>query len=205
VKAPEGFAARLSLVRSLCTPSEPSATPLKRRTRGRVLDEPLGGVAAPLVEIAGNVEIVLGPGPNQRLLPIAVHEEPLYLREELLSAFELNVSYENGRLPIGDGEAIPMVQLRSIPAADAAGAGGGTNTKNTNTKNAGGGTIIAAMPESLITIEIVQGHRALVRGLSVLGWTGRVMPRALLPSEALAGTRGLVALAGEGMVLLDGR
>jgi hypothetical protein len=96
-----------------------------------------------------------------------------------------------------------MVQLRSIPAADAAGAGGGTNTQNT--KNAGGGTIIAAMPESLITIEIVQGHKALVRGLSVLGWTGRVMPRALLPSEALAGTRGLVALAGEGMVLLDGR
>jgi hypothetical protein len=214
VKAPEGFAARLSLVRSLCTPSEPSATPLKRRTRGRVLDEPLGGAAAPLVEIAGNVEIVLGPGPNQRLLPIAVHEEPLYLREELLSAFELTVSYENGRLPIGDGEAIPMVQLRSVPAAGAAGAAGSSAAAggssgadagaNTNTKDAGG-TIIAAMPESLITIEIVQGHRALVRGLSVLGWTGRVMPRALLPSEALAGTRGLVALSGEGMVLLDGR
>lgn len=214
VKAPAGFAARLSLVRSLCTPSEPSATPLKRRTRGRVLDEPLGGAAAPLVEIAGNVEIVLGPGPNQRLLPIAVHEEPLYLREELLSAFELTVSYENGRLPIGDGEAIPMVQLRSVPAAGAAvtagssGAAGGSSGAgagaNTDTKNVGG-TIIAAMPESLITIEIVQGHRALVRGLSVLGWTGRVMPRALLPSEALAGTRGLVALAGEGMVLLDGR
>lgn len=34
---------------------------------------------------------------------------PLYLREDILAAFDTSRSYENGRLPSGDGDAIPMV------------------------------------------------------------------------------------------------
>lgn len=33
----------------------------------------------------------------------------LYLREDILAAFDTSRSYENGRLPSGDGDAIPMV------------------------------------------------------------------------------------------------
>jgi uncharacterized protein (AIM24 family) len=44
-----------------------------------------------------------------------------------------------------------------------------------------------------------------VRASHVVAWSGRLLPRALLASEAPAGARGLVVFTGEGMVLLDGR
>lgn len=34
---------------------------------------------------------------------------PLYLREDILAAFDTSIRYENGRLPSGDDDAIPMV------------------------------------------------------------------------------------------------
>jgi hypothetical protein len=44
-----------------------------------------------------------------------------------------------------------------------------------------------------------------LRALAVLGWHGRIVPRALAPSEAPAGVRGFVSFTGEGTVLLDAR
>jgi uncharacterized protein (AIM24 family) len=181
VKSPEGFAIRVSRLRSVTMTSETTSAPLKRRTRGRVLDEALGGSADPIVEIAGRAELILHPEAGLTLRPILVHDEPLYLREDLLCGFDRSISYENGRLPGDDGDVIPMVQLR------------------------GAGTVIASLPEVALSVEVGQGRRAVVRARSVLGWTGRLVPRALLANEALGGSKGLVALAGEGMVLLDGR
>ena len=39
----------------------------------------------------------------------------------------------------------------------------------------------------------------------VVAWSGRLLSRALLASEAPGGAHGLAAFSGEGMVLLDGR
>lgn len=181
IQASNGFATRLHLIRSITSAAEAAGAVLQRRSRGRVLDEPLGGSLAPLVEIGGRSEIVLATGPGQRLLPLSPGEEPLYLREDILAAFDTSISYENGRLPSGDGDAIPMVQLR------------------------GGGTLVASVPQSMTALEVVQDRRTLVRGANVLGWLGRLVPRALLQSESPAGVRGFVAFAGEGMVLVDGR
>jgi hypothetical protein len=44
-----------------------------------------------------------------------------------------------------------------------------------------------------------------VRAALVVAWSGRLLPRSLLASEAPAGARGLAAFSGEGMVLVDGR
>ena len=99
----------------------------------------------------------------------------------MVSAFEIAVGYENGRLAVGDGEAISMLQLR------------------------GKGVIVASLPERVSAIEITPDRSAALRALAVLGWVGRIVPRALLPSEAPAGVRGFVSFAGEGMVLIDAR
>jgi hypothetical protein len=181
VKSPTGFATRLDAVRSLSYAVGQQSVVLPRRTRGRVLDEPLGGAASPLVELGGKVELVMVPGPGQRLWPVALEEEAIYLREEALSGFEGGVGYENGRLPVGDGDAIPMVQIR------------------------GPGTVVASVPEEVASIEVTEGRTTAVRAVSVIGWIGRVVPRGLLPSEAPGGVRGMVAFAGEGMVLIDAR
>lgn len=185
VKAPEGFAVRAPLVRSLTTAAaDIAASPLMRQRRGFTLDEPLGGAASPIVDVLGSVEIVLGPEPGRHLIALTLRDEPLFLREDLLAAFDRRINYENGRLRLeesGEGDAIPMIQLR------------------------GSGDLVASLPEGVLTVEVATGSRTVVRGLSVLGWTGRVVPRALPPAESVAGVKGLVALAGEGMVLLDGR
>jgi uncharacterized protein (AIM24 family) len=181
VQAADGFAARIEAVRTMTYAAGQTSTVLQRRARGRVLDEPLGGASTPLVELGGKVELVLGPAVGRKLAVLALEEEALYLREDTVTGFESAVGWENGRLPVGDGDAVPMVQLR------------------------GPGTVVASFPERMASIEVVEGRSVAVRGASVLGWIGRVVPRALLASEAPVGVRGFVAFAGEGMVLLDER
>jgi uncharacterized protein (AIM24 family) len=181
VQASNGFAARLEAVRSLSYSGGQESAVLQRRTRGRVLDEPLGGPASPLVELGGKVGLALGPSTGQRLWPVALEDEAIYLREDALLGFETGVTHENGRLPVGDGDSIPMVQLR------------------------GPGAVVATVPVDVAAIEVGEGRTTAVRAVSVLGWIGRVVPRGLLPSEAPGGARGFVAFVGEGMVLVDGR
>ena len=181
VQALSGFATRLDAVRSVSYSGGQESAVLQRRTRGRVLDEPLGGPASPLVELGGKVGLTLGPAVGQRLWPVVLEDEALYLREDALMAFETGVSHENGRLPVGDGDSIPMVQLR------------------------GTGAVVATVPIEVAAVEVSEGRTTAVRAISVLGWIGRVVPRGLLPSEAPGGARGFVAFVGEGMVLVDGR
>lgn len=181
VQVPNGFATRLEAVRSMSFAGGQTSTVLQRRARGRVIDEPLGGQASPLCELSGKVELVLGAQIGKRLAAIALEEDPLYLREDTLMGFESGVGWENGRLPVGDGDALPMVQLR------------------------GPGSVVASLPESVASLEVVEGRSTAVRAASVLGWVGRMVPRALVASEAPGGARGFVAFAGEGMVLVDER
>lgn len=178
----DGAVIRLDLVRSLACGASWSAAPVLRRSRGRVAEEPLGGVAAPLHELAGRVEVMLAPPAGQRLLPLAIDgEEPLTLRESALAGFENSVRYECGRMALGDGDALALVQLR------------------------GPGSAIIIAPPTLSTVEVESGRHVLLRGLSILGWVGALVPRALPASEAPGGVRGLVAFVGEGMVLVDVR
>lgn len=180
VQAANGFAARLDLVRSMSL-AAPAGEPLRRRVRGRITEEPLGGAASPILDVPGKSELLLGPAARCDLLPIALGEEPLYLREDALAGFEPGVTFENGRLPVGDGDAIAMVQLR------------------------GPGTVVACLPEARHAVEVVEGRAVTVHAALVVAWSGRLLPRALLASEAPGGARGLAVFTGEGMVLLDGR
>src|SRR5512132_2329396 len=151
VQAASGFAARLESVRSLSYAAGYGTSQLLRRTRGRTGEEPLGGPSSPVVEITGKGEIVLGPARGQRLEPIHIEEEPLYLRENALAGFETSVAYENGRIAVGDGEAIGIVQLR------------------------GPGTVVAQLPEGATALEIIEARTTEVRAALVLGWIGRLV------------------------------
>jgi uncharacterized protein (AIM24 family) len=181
VQAASGFVARIESVRSLSYAAGYGTSPLLRRTRGRAGDEPLGGAASPITAFNGKGELVLGPAKGQRLEPIQLEDDPFYVLENALAGFEISVAYENGRLPVGDGEAFGVVQLR------------------------GPGTVILQLPEGATALEIIDARTTAVRAGSVIGWLGRLVPRALLASEAPAGARGFVAFTGEGMVLVDGR
>ena len=175
-----GFSTRLEAVRAISQTGDSEATTLQRRMRGRSVDEPLGGSVSPLVEVMGKGELVLGPSAGRQLHPILLENDALYLREDALTGFESVVSYENGRLPLGDGDAVSMVLLR------------------------GPGTVVASFPETLASLEIAPGRQTTVRTASVLGWVGHLVPHAVPAIESPGGTRGMTAFAGEGMVLVDG-
>jgi uncharacterized protein (AIM24 family) len=174
-------AVRLDAVRAMSFARAAVPRPLMRKTRGKAGEESLGGASSPVVQLDGVGELVLGPPPGTKLFPIALGDETLTVRESALVAMVGDIPYESAKLPGGDGDFVPMIQLR------------------------GQGVVTLALPQGAVTLEVMQDRTLLLRVHSVLGWTGRLSPRAVPPSEAPTKARGLVALTGEGMVLVDGR
>jgi uncharacterized protein (AIM24 family) len=177
----DGFACRQSALRGLVGSSSASlrAEPLPRVLRGKPQEEALGG-AAPLLGYSGANRLVLGPSaPDARLHAFLLRDEVAFLREDLLVGFDSALSYENGRLAVGDGEAALVVQLR------------------------GTGPVVLETRKPLGALEILENEAVTVRKELVVGWHGRLIPRAILPSEAPAGQRGLVSFSGEGSLLIE--
>lgn len=153
---------------------------LCRRSRGRELDEPLGGLGSPIVSLEGAGELVLA-GRDGRLAHLTrLGEQFLYVREERLLAF-LDVSYENGRFAVGEGRVVPMVQL------------------------SGAGDVAFESVGPISALEVVVEQPVIARAEHVIGWSGRLLPRPLEADQAPGGVRGLVAFSGDGAVLLDGQ
>jgi Tfp pilus assembly protein PilF len=171
------FASRLEAIRvhqgSLTTEALP------RQTRGKSTGEPFGGVASPLVCVSGAGELVVAPRPSHTILPFAIADETVTLREDVLLGFDLApIAYEHGKLPLGDGESVHIVQLR------------------------GTGVVLLELLEGMHALEVTAARPALVRRDSLVGWTGSVAPRALPAADAPSGQRGLLRLEGEGTALL---
>lgn len=179
VRSEERFAARLGLVRASRSSPDATFTQLERRARGRTLGEPFGGTLAPMFEVSGSCELVLGPPTGLTLRPVTLSDQPLCLREDAIAAFALTLAYESGKLALGNGEATRMVLLR------------------------GEGVAVLALPRNTATVEVTEARELVARAASVVGWLGQIHPRALATSEAPAHARGYVSLAGDGMVLLD--
>ena len=110
-----------------------------------------------------------------------LRDDVLFLREDTIVLFDLSLSYENGRLPRTDEEPLPMVQLR------------------------GSGSVAFDVIERLRTIDVTTARPATIRGQSVVGWMGRILPRAIPVAEAPAGQRGLLSFAGDGMIFMVGK
>jgi uncharacterized protein (AIM24 family) len=170
-----GFAARLEAMRA--SSNALSMKLLERHVKGKPTGESFGGVGSPLVHATGEGQLVLAARPGRKLSSFTL-DDMCFVREEVLLGFDGELVFENGRLATGEGEFVAVVQLR------------------------GKGAVLLEAIGEILTLE-VQGSRGLsVRREVVLGWFGRLVPRALAPSEAPCGQRGLVSFAGEGRVLV---
>jgi uncharacterized protein (AIM24 family) len=152
-----------------------------RRSRGIETDEPLGGAAAPLVHLEGASELVLGAPSGTKLVALALQDEAITVRESAVVAFAGDLTIESAKMPGGEGDGVPIVQLR------------------------GNGPVVLALPPSHAALELAEGRDLVLRAHGILGWVGRVTPRAVPQSDAPARVRGLVSLRGEGLVLVDAR
>jgi uncharacterized protein (AIM24 family) len=104
-------------------------------------------------------------------------DDMCFVREEVLLGFDGELAFENGKLATGEGELVSVVQLR------------------------GKGAVILEAIGEILTLEVANGGLS-VRREVILGWFGRLIPRALAASEAPCGQRGLVSFAGVGRVLV---
>lgn len=172
------FAARLDSLRLVAGTA--TTRVLHRRARDVDTTEVLGGIGSPMVRIGGPTQLVLAARAGHSIVPIALTDELAFVREDVLLGFELRLAYENGRLALESqsADAAPVVQLR------------------------GAGAALLELGGPLASVPCVAGRPLLVRREWIVGWLGRLVPRALPPGEAPSGQRGLIAFSGEGTVLV---
>ncbi|HEY8077356.1 MAG TPA: tetratricopeptide repeat protein [Labilithrix sp.] len=172
-----GFSARLESMR--VQSNGLTLRTLERQAKGKPTGESFGGVASPLVHASGDGQLVLGPRHGRKLSCFTLQDELCFAREEVLLGFDGALVYENGRLATGEGEFVAVVQLR------------------------GKGAVLLEAIGDVLSLHVASNARGLsVRREVILGWFGRLVPRALAASEAPCGQRGLVSFAGEGRVLV---
>jgi uncharacterized protein (AIM24 family) len=173
------FAARLESVRAYR--GNLATDVMQRQTRGQVANETFGGIGTPIVCVSGAGHLMLGARPSHKLFAFLLSDEVAFVREDQLLGFEMSLNYENGRLAVGEGETALMVQLRGV------------------------GAVVLELIEPVATLEVTSERGATVRRESLVGWIGRLVPRALSISEAPCGQRGLVGFSGDGAVLVVAR
>jgi uncharacterized protein (AIM24 family) len=172
-----GFATRLESIRA--QQSQLKLQLLERRKNGKSNGESFGGVASPMVFASEAGELVLSPRAGRKITALSLDGDMCFIREDVLLGFGGGLSFENGRLATGEGETIAVVQLRGE-----------------------GSVLIEAMADTL-TLDVHPDRSLNVRREAALGWFGRLVPRALSPSEAPCGQRGLIAFSGEGYVVVS--
>jgi len=171
-----GFAARLESVRAQQSGLDMKL--LERHVKGKPNGESFGGVASPMVLASGDGQLVLAARAGRKVNAFAVGGEMCFAREDVLLGFGAGLVFENGRLTTGDGEWVPVVQLR------------------------GEGSVLLEAIGDILTLAVRPDRSLSVRREVILGWFGRLVPRSLSPADAPCGQRGLVSFAGEGRVLV---
>ena len=131
-----------------------------------------------MVLASGDGQLVLAARAGRKVNAFAVGGEMCFAREDVLLGFGAGLVFENGRLTTGDGEWVPVVQLR------------------------GEGSVLLEAIGDILTLAVRPDRSLSVRREVILGWFGRLVPRSLSPADAPCGQRGLVSFAGEGRVLV---
>jgi Flp pilus assembly protein TadD/uncharacterized protein (AIM24 family) len=175
----QSFAARLEAVRAYR--GDVSTKVMQRHARGQIANETFGGVGTPIILFSGTGHLVLGPRPSHHVLSFLLRDEVAFVREDCLMSFELSLEYENGRLAVGEGDTTLMVQLR------------------------GAGAVLLELLDPVAALDVTSERGAILRREVLVGWVGRLVPRALSLGESPCGQRGLVAFSGDGLLLVAAR
>lgn len=151
---------------------------LMRRSRGHELAEAFAMGDDPVYRISGH-GICTWQAPAGKLLEL--DEDILYLPEELVLAFSDDLRWENGYVP-GTNRARSFVQFR------------------------GTGTVAVVWPALPRGLKVAQRHPQYVIGEALLGWVGRIVPRAthapnLLTEKPSVGA--WLECSGEGVVFVE--
>jgi hypothetical protein len=147
----------------------------RERQRGRLGDKPLGGARA-FYRCRGAGEVWLtGARPGRPLAALALEEDVLYLREELVLAFAGDLVWEKGRAP---RSGLGLLQFR------------------------GSGRVVVDLGGvDVVGLRLNEGRPVKLVAQRLCGWIGRVVAQGVAGPEG-EGATPLVACEGEGVLLI---
>ncbi|MGN6104737.1 MAG: tetratricopeptide repeat protein [Kofleriaceae bacterium] len=148
-----------------------------RRTRGHQTEERFDHGGAPLHVVTGNGYLIAVPG-KYHFAAVALDDDILYLREDLVFAFEASLRWENGNVPGLRGK-LPVVQFR------------------------GDGALALRLARPLVRVKLPPQGVVYVDADRLAGWIGRVIPRAVVPPSGGPMGAMCVECTGEGIVLVE--
>lgn len=152
--------------------------PAMRRSRGRDTDEGFSyGGGSPMHGVSGEGYLIAVPG-DRKFTAVTLDDDILYLREDLVFAFETSLRWENGNVPGLRGK-LPVVQFR------------------------GDGAVALRSSQPLVRVKLPAQGVVCVDASRLAGWIGRVIPRAVVPPEHGPMGEICVECTGEGVVLID--
>ncbi len=148
-----------------------------RRSRGHLTEERFDFGGSPMHLVTGKGYLIAVPG-KRPFTAVGLDDDILYLREDLVFAFEATLRWENGNVPGLRGK-LPVVQFR------------------------GDGAVVIASAKPLVRIKLPASGVVFVDAARLAGWIGRVIPRAVVPP--VGGPMGEVCVecTGEGVVLVE--
>lgn len=150
--------------------------PAQRRARGRLTGAPLGGTETPFSRCLGAGDVWLSPtSPDQALVALALEDDVLYLREDLVAAFTGELAWEAGCVPRA---GLDLLQFRGS-----------------------GQVVIAVSGRDVLAIRTSEGRALRVDRARLIGWIGRVVARGVCDVDASTPSTH-VACEGEGVILL---
>jgi hypothetical protein len=150
--------------------------PMVRRVRGRATADPFGDGVEAISMASGRGMMIIAPR-GATFTPLTMQEDILFLRETAVWAFEETLHWENGRIPGGGSESIPIAQFR------------------------GTGRCVMRTLQPVLCVKVEPNEVVYVDHSVLVGWIGRVVPRQL-PGEGGQPTP-YVECSGEGVLILE--
>ena len=148
-----------------------------RRVRGQQTEEPFGDAAHRMFLVSGTGHLVAAPR-GARFTALQLVDDIVYLREDVVAAFEEQLRWENGGIPGARG-AMKLVQFR------------------------GEGYLALRTRREPLGVKLLPDHVLYVDAEKLLGWIGRIVPRLTAPAAGGALSTQFVECMGEGVVLVE--
>jgi hypothetical protein len=151
--------------------------PAMRRSRGHQTEDRFNYGGTQLHAISGEGYVISVPG-DRKFTAVTLDDDILYLREDLVFAFEATLRWENGNVPGLRGK-LPVVQFR------------------------GDGAVALRTVAPVVRVKLPAQGVLFVDATRLAGWIGRVIPRAVVPPKNGPMGDVCVECTGEGVVLID--
>ena len=151
-----------------------------RRSRGHQTDERFDYGGTPLHAVSGHGYLVAVPGKKRSFSAVVLDDDILYLREDLVFAFESSLRWESGNVPGLRGK-FPIVQFRGDGAL----------------------AIRVEHHRALVRVKLPASGVVFIDADRLAGWIGRVIPRAVTPPAGGPMGATCIECTGEGIVLVE--